>query len=79
MDARAIISDRLNGSNIGHCLMGFSCSHQHKYAIQKVDIFLILANEWTNPHGRTIGEILATDASHMLHPLPASGRQISFI
>ena len=75
MNTRAVISDRLNGSYIGHYFIGFSCSHQHKYTYKKMDIFLILANEWTDPHGKTTRELLATDAGHMLHPLPTRGRQ----
>ena len=73
-------SDRLYGSDIGHCLIGFSCSYWQKDAIKNADIFIILAREWTNPHGKTHGEILGAEAGHILHPLPASGRQrLTFI
>ena len=40
---------------------GSSCSHQHKYTIQKLDVFSILANEWTFPHRKVIVEMLAAN------------------
>ena len=42
--------------------------------LPKLDIFLILPYEWTNPYRKISGQILAPDADHLPQPLPDNAR-----